>query len=197
VVPSPYPLTLGDINRDGRLDIVANASATGPSRAQQLSTSRALTLLLADAQGGFRANQIPLRTGQPWFVAIGDLNGDNRPDLVATHHDQAALTVVLGDGAGGFREAAGSPFDMGHNVWRVELADVNRDGRADVVAAADDSVRVMLGDGNGSFRPAPTSRYQTNRGTWRLAVGDVNADGKHDVVTSNTESSSVSVLFGN
>lgn len=197
VGPSPYPLTLGDINRDGRLDIVATASATGPARAQQLATSRALTLLLADGQAGFRASQIPLRAGQPWFVATGDLNGDSKPDLVATHHDQAALTVLLGDGAGGFRETAGSPFDMGHNVWRVELSDVNRDGRADVVAAAGDSVRVMLGDGTGSFRPAPTSRYQTNRGTWRLVVGDVNADGKPDVVTSNTESSTVTVLFGN
>ena len=196
VGPSPYPLTLGDVNRDGRLDIVATASATGPARAQQLAASRALTLLLADGQGGFRASQIPLRTGQPWFVAIGDLNGDGKADLAATHHDQGVLTVLLGDGAGVFRETSGSPFDMGHNVWRVDLADVNRDGRADVVAAADDSVRVMLGDGTGNFRPAPTPRYQINRGTWRLVVGDVNADGKPDVVTSNTESSTVSVLLG-
>jgi hypothetical protein len=197
VGPSPYPLTLGDVNRDGRLDIVATASATGPARAQQLATSRALTLLLADGQAGFKASQIPLRTGQPWFVAIGDLNGDGKPDLVATHHDQNALTVLLGNGAGGFRETSGSPIDLGHNVWRIVLADVNRDGRADVVAAAGDSIRVMLGDGTGSFRPAPHSPYATANGTWRLEVGDVNGDDKNDVVTSNTESSSVTVLFGN
>jgi hypothetical protein len=197
VGPSPYPLTLGDVNRDGRLDIVATASATGPARAQQLATSRALTLLLADGQAGFKASQIPLRTGQPWFVAIGDLNGDGKPDLVATHHEQSALTVLLGNGAGGFRETSASPFDMGHNVWQMVLADVNRDGRADVVAAAGDSIRVMLGDGTGSFRPAPHSPYATASGTWRLEVGDVNGDGKNDVVTSNTESSSVTVLFGN
>ncbi|HEX6728904.1 MAG TPA: VCBS repeat-containing protein, partial [Pyrinomonadaceae bacterium] len=122
VGPSPYPLTLADINNDGRLDIVANASATGPNRAQQLATSRALTLLLGDGQGGFRRSEIPLRTGQPWFAAVGDLNGDRKPDIVATHHDQSALTVLLGDGTGSFRETTGSPIDFGHNVWKIVLA---------------------------------------------------------------------------
>jgi FG-GAP-like repeat/FG-GAP repeat len=197
VGPSPYPLTLGDVNNDGRLDIVANASATGPRRAQQLASSRALTLLLADGQGGFRRSEVPLRTGQPWFSAIGDLNGDRKPDLVATHHDQSALTVLLGDGNGGFSETSGSPLDLGHNVWQIVLADANRDQRLDVIAAAGDSIRVMLGDGSGSFRPAPHSPFATARGTWRLAVGDINQDGKPDVVTSNTDSSSVTVLVGN
>jgi hypothetical protein len=197
VGPSPYPLTLGDLNNDGRLDIVATASATGPMRAQQLASSRALTLLLADGQGGFRRSEIPLRTGQPWFAAIGDLNGDGKADLVATHHEQNALTVLLGDATGGFREIAGSPLDFGHNVWQLVLADVNRDRRLDVLAAAGDSIRVMLGDGSGNFRPAPHSPFATARGTWRLAIGDINQDGKPDVVTSNTESNSLTVLFGN
>src|SRR4030095_4927771 len=119
------PLTIGDVNRDGRLDIVSNATATGPQRAQQLPLSRALTLLINDGQGGFRRSEIPLRTMTPWSTAMGDINGDGKPDLVATHHDQSKLTVLLGDGTGAFREAAASPFEMGRNVWRVKLADVN------------------------------------------------------------------------
>lgn len=196
VGPSPYPFTIGDINNDGRLDIVSNATATGPKRAQQLATSRALTLLVNDGQGGFRRSELPLRTGQPWSTALGDINGDRKPDLIATHHDQSKLTVLLGDGTGGFREVAGSPFEMGRNVWRTTLADVNHDRRLDVIAAGGDSVRVMLGDGTGSFRPAPGSPYVTGTGTWRLAVGDINQDGKTDIVTSNTDNRSVTVLFG-
>jgi hypothetical protein len=196
VGPSPYPHTIGDINNDGRLDIVSNATATGPTRAQMLANSRALTLLINDGQSGFRRTEVPLRTGQPWSTSLGDLNGDRKADLVATHHDQSKLTVLLGDGAGGFREVAGSPFEMGHNVWRVELADVNRDRRLDVIAAAGEGVRVMLGDGAGNFRPAQQSPFATPRGTWRLAVGDINQDGKTDIVTSNTDNQSVTILFG-
>jgi hypothetical protein len=85
---------------------------------------------------------------------------------------------------------------MGHNVWRVELADVNRDRRLDVIAAAGEGVRVMLGDGAGNFRPAQQSPFATPRGTWRLAVGDINQDGKTDIVTSNTDNQSVTILFG-
>jgi len=95
-----------------------------------------------------------------------------------------------------FREVPNSPFDMGNNIWRIVLADVNRDKRVDVIAASGDSVRVMLGDGAGNFKPAPNSPFATARGTWRLTVGDINQDTKPDIVTSNTDSSSVTVLFG-
>jgi hypothetical protein len=196
VGPSPYPLTIGHVNSDAHLDIVSNASATGPRRAEQLATSRALTLLFGDGQGGFRRSDIPLRTGQPWFASIGDLNGDGKADLFATHHDGSVLTVLQGDGAGNFREVANSPFNMGHNVWRIALADVNRDKHLDVIAAAGDGVRVMLGDGAGNFKPAPNSPFATAPGTWRLTLGDINADGKPDIVTSNTDGKSITVLPG-
>jgi hypothetical protein len=182
------------VNGDGQLDVVATATATGPLRAQQLPFSRALTLLLSNGRGGLQSKQLPLRTGEPWFAAISDLNGDRKPDIVATHHEMDELTVLIGDGRGGFVEATGSPFDFGHNVFHAVVADVNRDGKSDVVAAAGDGVRIMLGDGRGGFAPGPAS--VTGRGVYRLGVADVNGDGKMDVVTSNNESGSVSVLLG-
>ena len=194
VGPSPYPFAIGDVNGDGQLDVVATATATGPSRAQQLPQSRALTLLLSDGRGSLRPVPLPLRTGEPWFAVISDLNGDRKPDIVATHHEMNELTVLIGNGRGGFVEATGSPFDFGHSVFHAVVADINRDGKGDVVAAAGDGARVMLGDGRGGFAPGPAS--QTGQGVYRLAVADVNGDGKIDVVTSNSESGSVSVLLG-
>lgn len=196
VGPSPYPLALGDVNNDGHPDIVATTTATSPQRAQQLPFSNELTLLLADGRGGFRRSLLPLRTGQPWFVVIGDVNGDRKPDLMATHHERSKLTVLLGDGAGSFKEAGASPLDFGHNAFHMALADVNRDGKPDVVAAAGEGVGVMLGDGQGGFTRAPHSPFSTGKGTWRLDVGDVNGDGKLDVITTNTESKTVGVLLG-
>lgn len=196
VGPSPYPLAVGDVNNDRHADIVATSTATGPQRAQQLPFSRALTLLLADGRGGFRSTLLPLRTGQPWFVVIGDVNGDRKPDLMATHHEHSKLTVLLGDGSGGFKETSASPFDFGHNAWHMVLGDVNRDGKPDVLAAAGDGVGIMLGDGGGGFMPASRSPFLTGKGTWRIAVGDVNSDGKIDVLTANAESKTVGVLLG-
>ena len=193
VGPSPYPFAIGDVNGDGQLDIVATATATGPLRAQQLPMSKALTLLLGDGKGGFRSSRQPLRTGEPWFAVIGDLNGDRIPDVAVTHHDMSKLTVLLVEGRGGFAEATASPYDFGANVMHAMIADVNRDGKMDVVAVGGDSVRPMLGDGRGGFAPGPVTR--SGPGSWRLASGDVNHDGKIDVITSNVESDSVSVLL--
>ena len=196
VGPSPYPFGIGDVNNDGRPDIIATATATGPLRAQQLPRSFALTLLLNDGRGGFRRSDLPTRTGQPWFADVGDVNGDRKPDLVASHHDQNALTVMLGDGAGRFSEAGSSPFDWGRNAFQIALADVNRDGRLDALAASGDGVRIMLGDGRGNFRAAPGSPFSTGRGVWRLAAADLNGDAKLDIATTNSESRSIAILYG-
>ena len=194
VGPSPYPSAVGDVNGDGYLDIVATATATGPQRAQQLPYSRALTLLLSDGKAGFSSRQLPLRTGEPWFAAIADINGDRKPDILATHHEMNALTVLFGDGHGGFVEADKSPFDFGATVFHIVVADLNHDGKMDVAAAGGDGLRFLTGDERGRFSGVRT--ITTGRGVYRLDLGDLNGDGKLDVVACNSQSRSLSVLVG-
>ena len=193
VARSPYPAALGDLDADGHLDIVVTSSAR--QSGQPESAPGAVTVLLGDGRGGFRGGPVPLRTVSPGFVAIADVNGDHKPDLVATHLERRELTILAGDGKGVFTEIAGSPFDLGANAWHFAVADLNGDGKADVAAGVGDGVRVMLGDGRGGFLPAPGPVIATGRGTWQLTAGDVNGDGRTDVVTGDMQGRSVTVLL--
>ena len=195
VGPGPYPLALGDFDADGKLDVAVSSTGFRSGPVSPAPADR-LTLLFGDGRGGFRRSDIPLKTGRTWFVASGDVNGDGKPDLMTTHIDSQLVSVLLGDGRGNFADASGSPFQLGEHAFHIGLVDLNRDRRADLVAAANTSVRALIGDGRGGFTPAPGSPFLTGRGTWKLAAGDVDADGKADVAASNLESDSVTVLLG-
>ncbi|HVS09515.1 MAG TPA: VCBS repeat-containing protein [Planctomycetota bacterium] len=198
VGPSPYPPALGDLDGDGHLDIAVPETGMGRYWREHRSLARTITLLLGDGSGGFRpAPGSPLTvTAGPYYVALGDLDGDGALDLVATHDDAELVTILLNDGKGRFRPAPQSPLEIGRRAWEVVIIDANADGKSDLVLGTGDSVTVLLGDGSGGFSPAPGSPLVVGRGAWRLAVGDLDHDGKLDVVTSNVESSSISVLLG-
>jgi hypothetical protein len=133
-----------------------------------------------------------------WYAACGDLNGDKRPDIVATHSEgYSGATIFLNAGEGKFVEAPGSPLEFGHGAWGVEIVDMNRDGLSDLAVASDTSIRLMLGDGAGRFRPARGSPFRTGKGAWRLVVADFNGDEKPDVATRCVEANRVEILLGN
>lgn len=184
---SPYPLAIGDVNSDGKLDIVTPATALD---------DRNITVLLGDGKGRFApaAGSPFATTYRPYFTALADVNGDRSLDILAAHDDRPLVSVLLGDGRGSFRAAPGSPFDLGGRAWGVTAGDVNGDGRIDIVAAADEHVRVLLGDGRGGFTPAAPVR--AGRGVWRLCLVDLNRDGKLDVAASSLATKSVTVLLG-
>lgn len=132
-------------------------------------------------------------------VAVGDVNGDGKPDvLVTTAYCNSGgscpgqvVSVLLGNGDGSFQSAVS--YDLGGLYAKLALADVNGDGKLDIIAAAEfclalneenSCVSVLLGNGDGTFQPAVTY----NSGGFlaaTAAVADVNGDGKPDIVVAN------------
>src|SRR5262249_55511174 len=101
VDPNPHSLAVGDINLDGKPDIIT-------------PNNGGVTILLGDGKGGFRpAPGSPVFAGgRAGYIALADVNGDSKPDIIASIDKEGRVVVLLGDGKGGFRHAPGSPLDL-------------------------------------------------------------------------------------
>lgn len=181
---SPNDVAVGDFNRDGRPDLAFANHET-----------QHLTLLLGDGSGGFvPAPNSPIGVAvkpHPHGIATGDFNGDGCPDLVTDSWGDDRLEILLNDGKGGFR-APGIYVSVGkHPYQRIRVADLNGDGKADIVSPNLDgrNVSVLLGDGKGSFVQPAGSPFPCGDSPFNVAVGDANGDGLADLAVVNSPSS--------
>lgn len=131
-------------------------------------------------------------------AAAGDFNGDGRQDLFVSD-GLTTYGVLNGNGDGTF--AAGSPVVwVGGNAAyrpRIDVLDLNEDGKLDVLwsGSGRDAVTVMLGNGDGTFSMIPAAAPLA--GATLVALADVNADGRPDLVETRYADRSVAVLPGN
>jgi hypothetical protein len=146
--------------------------------------------------------------GLPQSVAVADVNGDGKPDLVVVNNLSNSVGVMLGNGDGTFRSVA-TYGSGGVGPQSVVVADVNGDGKPDLLVAnclptgssncggptPNGVVSVLLGSGDGTFQPA-VSYDAGGRNANSVVVTDVNGDGKPDLVVG-TFFFYVGVLLGN
>jgi hypothetical protein len=197
VQSGPVPIASGDFNGDGRPDLVVVNTVS----------SSASVLLNTTAPGAATptfAGQQTFTTGfEPAGVAVGDLNGDGRPDIIVANGGSSTVSVLLNTTAAGAVTAsfaAQQTFAVGSSPFGVAAADLNGDGKPDLVTANFNSntVSVLLnttapGAAVPSFGAQQT--FAAGNEPYGVAVGDVNGDGRLDLAVANFNSTNVSVYL--
>jgi uncharacterized protein (TIGR03437 family) len=181
-------ITTADFNGDGKLDLAVADIDSG-----------SVTVFLGDGSGGFSpAPGSPFPVGTtPVSIAVGDFGGDGKLDLAVANAGSANVTLLLGDGKGGFSPAPASPFAVGSGPRSLVAADFNGDGALDIAIAnsMDGTVSVLLGDGMGGFAPCTGSPFAAGNNPLSVAAADFNGDGKPDVAVANQAGNNVTVLL--
>ncbi|HKA89856.1 MAG TPA: FG-GAP-like repeat-containing protein [Haliangiales bacterium] len=187
-----YPTggTVADFNRDGIPDIVT-ANYHGNS----------VSVLVGKGDGTFQAaREYPtIAGGATSNLAVGDLNGDGFPDVIATNPDKASVSQFMGRADGTLDPAIDVPVGIhgGSSPFSAAIGDFNGDGKNDLAIAdlTSRTIIVRLGNGDGTFRPeVPYPEGGTP--AFIVIAHDMNLDGKLDLVVANRGSDDVSVLLG-
>ena len=188
---APGPIAIADVNHDRKADIIVGNMDDGT-----------VTVLLGDGNGHFTSaphSPFPCNAS-PNDIAVADMNGDGHRDLIIANTQTPYITVLLGDGKGGFKPSARSPFATKSfpHPHGVVVGDFAEDGKPSVITDSwgHDQILLLTTDGKGNLiLPGKffSADLHTDSG---VRAADFNHDGKLDIVTVNQAANVVGLLLG-
>jgi hypothetical protein len=189
----PVSIQLADVNGDRKLDLLVANRGGSPDG------SGSVGVLLGNGDGSFQPAVTYGPTGGPALaLAVGDVNGDHRPDIAVESWVPGAsefvpgenlVGVMLGNGDGSFQPVmtygSGGTVNLQYVLHGgIAIAELNGDGHPDLIAAnGSGSAGVLLGKGDGTFQPAIT--YPSGGVANAVTISDLNGDRKPDLVVVN------------
>jgi hypothetical protein len=192
----PRAVVVADVNGDGKSDlIVANESGVGGLP----PPSGLLMVFTNNGSGGFGTNPAQRFGPASISVAVADVNGDGKPDLISADFNSQTLRVWTNNGSGIF--GSNATLTVNGHPDCVTAADVNGDGKPDLISvnttyvngSTTGTLTVFTNNGSGTF-----GLYATlNVGLYPMCVvaADVNGDGRLDLITANSYDNNLSVFF--
>ena len=193
----PTSLAIGDLNGDGLTDIV-----TANYRANSISLL--IGTMVADSSSPSFLQKRDLPAGEnPMAVAVADLNGDGRPEIIAANYLSNSISVFVNTTPKGSKTpvfAARKDVPTGERPYWIAVADLNGDGKPDLIVVDYKSTAVSVflnatAPGDSSFSLGERVDLPAQARPTSAAVADFNGDGKADIVVTNYRSDSLSLFL--
>lgn len=180
-------MTVGDLNKDGKLDAVV---------VQYMNNE--IEVFLGNGDGTFQS-PTTLATGRlPGFSVLGDFNGDGKVDIVVDNQQDNNGEIYLGNGDGTFNSPSLINIAPSNSPPSIMVtSDFNLDGHLDILLGHNDNrgtgISLLLGNGDGTFQTV--QNYLVSGFSGVTAVGDFNGDGAPDALLVDSGEEFVSILL--
>jgi streptogramin lyase len=186
---APNALAIGDFNNDSRLD-VAVVNYFSSNIGVFLGYGNQLFAGLTTYTTGIQS--------QPYSVATGDFNNDDRLDIVVANYGTHKVGILLGLRDGTFDTMMTYPIGNGSAPYSVAVADFNNDSHLDIVVtnSETDNIGILFGYGNGTFAMGGTYSTGTRSRPYTVRIADFNNDNIADIAVANSGTSNIFILYG-
>ena len=104
---APVSVALADMNGDGRMDVITGGGFFGVGAGEGEEASDLVTVLLGDGKGNLSLAKVYRTEPSLFGLAVADLNGDGKPEVIAASQDTDTASVLLNDGQGGLNSPTG------------------------------------------------------------------------------------------
>jgi len=185
----PLAVAIVDLDKDGKPDIIiANSTSSSFSVFRNTSTPGILSFAAkTDFPAGFNIQSL----------AVSDIDGDAKPDLVFANGNANTVSVFRNTSApGSFSFAAKIDYNSPYPIW-VSIGDIDGDGKSDIIAtsAINPIISVLRNTtSGGSFSFGPATYFSIETVCYAVSVSDIDGDGKADLCATNSTATSFSIL---